>query len=112
MNPWPRDPGKKRLGRDWQEILSEGLGGWTYKPFREGLGWTREQLEVFLVGVRRAVRERDVHAYHRVYVVWGRRRSEEEEREWVREKERGREGARGGGMEAPMSTEGTKGQKA
>lgn len=80
LNPWPRDPFLKQLGRDWEMQCLAGLSGWTYKLYGGALGWTREQIEVFLVDVRKAYRDRHVHAYHRVYVVCGRRPSEDEER--------------------------------
>ena len=57
-----------------------GLPGFLYKPLIHGLGWTREKTELFLVDVRKAIKDRHVHAYHRVHVVYGRRPSAEEER--------------------------------
>jgi hypothetical protein len=57
-----------------------GLAGWAYKIFGDrGLGWTRERIEIFLVDVRKSVKNRYVHAYTNVHVVYGRRPTEEEE---------------------------------
>jgi SAM-dependent methyltransferase len=78
-NPWPKDPFLKQLGRDWEKQLIMGLAGWSYKPLGErGLGWTREKIEVFLIDVRKAVKNRYVHAYGTLHVVCGRRPSEEQ----------------------------------
>ena len=82
VNPWPRDPFLKSIGRDWEQHVLLGLTAWAYKIFGDrGLGWTREKIEVFLVDVRKAVRDRYVHAYQNLHVVCGRRPSREEERQ-------------------------------
>lgn len=80
-NAWPRDPFLKQLGRDWERQLMLGLSGWSYKPLGDrGLGWTRDRIEVFLIDVRKAIKNRYVHAYAKIHVICGRRPSEEEER--------------------------------
>ena len=85
FNAWPRDPFLKRLGRGWEQHLVHGVAAWSYKIFGErGLGWTREKIEIYLVDVRKAVRDRYVHAYANVHVVYGRRPSAEEERQMRR----------------------------
>jgi SAM-dependent methyltransferase len=84
-NPWPRDPFLKQVGRDFEKQFTLGLAAWSYKLFGErGLGWTRERVEVFLMDVRKAARNRYVHAYGKIHVVCGRRPSEEEERQMHR----------------------------
>jgi hypothetical protein len=40
-----------------------GLYGLSVALFTRALGWTAEQLEVFLVGVRKDLRNRQIHAY-------------------------------------------------
>lgn len=71
-NPWPQDEKLKTIGawseRNWLDALS----GWTYKPFLE-LGWSKPEIEVFLVDVRRSIQDRSVHAYMNFYVVTGRK---------------------------------------
>jgi hypothetical protein len=80
INPWPRDPALKQLARSWNLHLMIGLAGWAYKIFGDrGLGWTRERIEIFLIDVRKSIKDRYVHAYNNIHVVYGRRPSEEEE---------------------------------
>lgn len=84
-NPWPKHPFLKQLGRDWERQLLMGFSGWSYKPLGErGLGWTRDRIEVFLIDVRKALKNRYVHAYVKIHVVCGRRPSDEEERQMGR----------------------------
>ena len=40
-----------------------GMYGLSVALFTRALGWTAEQLEVFLVGVRKDLRNRQIHAY-------------------------------------------------
>lgn len=81
MNPWPKDPSLKKMGRLWEANWLDGLSAFSYKLFGpEGLGWSQHELEVFLIDVRKCVRDRNVHAYQKVYVVYGRRPSEAEEK--------------------------------
>ena len=97
LNPWPKDPRLKQLGQDWEQHLIQGIAAWSYKLFGErGLGWTRERIEIFLMDVRKAIKDRYVHAYAKIHVVYGRRPSDEEERQMGRMPAPPVNGARGG----------------
>lgn len=81
MNSWPRDPFLKHIGRLWEANWLDGLSGFSYRLFGpDGLGWSQNEIEVFLVDVRKCIKDRNVHAYQKMYVVYGRRPSEEEEK--------------------------------
>lgn len=63
MNDWPRDPRYKELGA-WN--LHNGMAaadGLALAPLTRAHGWSREQVEVFLVDVRRDMRDRRYHTY-------------------------------------------------
>lgn len=80
MGSWPKDPHLKNIGGWWMNNWLTGLPGFTYKLFGvEGLQWTREEIEVMLADVRKAAKRKDIHAYQRHYIVYGRRPSKEEE---------------------------------
>ena len=73
INPWPRDPRLKNIGR-WSETnLLEGIQGFALAFFNRAWGWTREEVEVYLVNVRKSISDRRVHAYHRMFVMYGRK---------------------------------------
>ncbi|KAL4869064.1 hypothetical protein BDV12DRAFT_185457 [Aspergillus spectabilis] len=62
VNPWSSDPHLRTIGQ-WNETnILEALSGWSYKPLK-ALGWSKPEIEVFLVNVRRSVQDRRVHAY-------------------------------------------------
>ena len=43
--------------------LHDNLSGISMALFTRGLGWTAEELEVFLVDVRREMKDTRIHAY-------------------------------------------------
>lgn len=68
INPWPKDPQSKLLGRFNETHMLDGLQGFSLALLQRGLGWTQDEIEVFLVRVRKAISDRSVHAYHKMYV--------------------------------------------
>ncbi|BCS16192.1 hypothetical protein ALUC_80399S [Aspergillus luchuensis] len=72
VNPWSTDSHLRTIG-SWNETnLLEAAAGWSYKPLTI-LGWSKPEIEVFLVDVRKSIQNRDVHAYLDYYVVTGRK---------------------------------------
>ncbi|KAK5662737.1 hypothetical protein OQA88_6144 [Cercophora sp. LCS_1] len=72
-NPWPKDQRLKLVGAFEMENLLFGLSGMVTRLFSKALGWTPEQIQVFLVDVRREIKNRNVHAYWPYPVVYGRK---------------------------------------
>ncbi|KAE8454620.1 hypothetical protein EG329_000243 [Mollisiaceae sp. DMI_Dod_QoI] len=70
-NQWPKDPRMKEIGMWAHEAIAGSLSGLTLGFFTRGLGWTAEEVEVFLVGVRKDMRNTKVHAWMPVYVFSG-----------------------------------------
>ncbi|KAK4033229.1 hypothetical protein C8A01DRAFT_19796 [Parachaetomium inaequale] len=73
INGWPKEMGPKHVGMMWQRNLHEGVSGFSLGMFNRFLGKTVEEIELSLVDVRQSLFDRNVHAYHRLYVVWGRK---------------------------------------
>ncbi|PYH91961.1 hypothetical protein BO71DRAFT_451750 [Aspergillus ellipticus CBS 707.79] len=72
INPWSTDPHLRTVGA-WNETnMLEAVAGWSYKPLTI-LGWSKPEIEVFLVDVRKSIQNRDVHAYMNYHVVTGRK---------------------------------------
>ncbi|OQD74197.1 hypothetical protein PENDEC_c012G06184 [Penicillium decumbens] len=71
-NTWPTDEHLKTIGKWSESNWLEALSGWSYKPFL-ALGWSKAEIEVFLVDVRKAIQDKNVHAYTDFYVVTGRK---------------------------------------
>ncbi|CAI6338941.1 unnamed protein product [Periconia digitata] len=73
LNSWPKDPQFKMLGRFNETCYLDGLQAWSLQLFTRGLEWTKDEIEVYLVQVRKALSDRSVHAYNKIYVVYGRK---------------------------------------
>lgn len=66
INTWPKDPYFKMLGKYSTWNLQDGLQAMSLVMFREGLQWTKDEIEVYLAEVRKAIADRNVHAYHKM----------------------------------------------
>lgn len=66
LNGWPKDPQFKMLGKFTEENYLEGVQAWSLQLFTRGLNWTKDEIEVYLVHVRKSISDRSVHAYHKM----------------------------------------------
>lgn len=62
-NPWPKDQRLKLVGAFEMENLLQGLSGMVTRAFVKTFNWTPEQVQTFLVDVRREITNRDLHIY-------------------------------------------------
>ncbi|KAH0551063.1 hypothetical protein GP486_007587 [Trichoglossum hirsutum] len=65
LNPWPKDPHYKYIGRVNEMNWLDGIQAFTLGAFHRALGWSQEEIEAYLVNVRRAIQDRSVHGYHK-----------------------------------------------
>lgn len=63
QNRWPKDKKFKELGMWVLEDLGGGLEGLSLALFTRVLGWSKEETEVFLAGVRQDMKNTRIHAY-------------------------------------------------
>ncbi|KAF4614411.1 hypothetical protein G7Y89_g15325 [Cudoniella acicularis] len=73
INPWPRDKHLNTLGKMQEDNWMAGLAGISMGLFSRIFCWSKTEIEVYLVNVRKSISDKRVHAYHRVHVVWGRK---------------------------------------
>ena len=70
---WPKDKRLKEIGR-WRLMeIEAGMEGWALALMTRVLGMSYEEVQVFLAEMRSAWRDRRVHGYTRVSVVYGRK---------------------------------------
>ncbi|KAM4062786.1 methyltransferase [Hirsutella rhossiliensis] len=53
VGPWPKKLRLQECGHILRDVIMWGLVGLSKRPFRDGLGWTDLQIEMFLVNVRK-----------------------------------------------------------
>ncbi|SPO01751.1 related to methyltransferase [Cephalotrichum gorgonifer] len=75
-NTWPKDPKMKEIGALTAEDFGRNIYGISVALFTRALGWTLEEFEIFLVQVRKQMRDPKIHAYLPFYVVYGRKPAE------------------------------------
>lgn len=69
-NRWPKDKKFKELGAWNNENAKSALEALTMAPFTRGLGWSREEVELFLVNLRKDWNSPKIHAYWPIGVVY------------------------------------------
>ncbi|KAF6837105.1 methyltransferase domain-containing protein [Colletotrichum plurivorum] len=78
LNTWPKDPKYKELGIWEHENVMAGLEAFALAPLTRAHGWTQMEVQVFLIEVRKELRDRSIHAYSPAYCIIGRKPQKEE----------------------------------
>ncbi|KAJ9137108.1 S-adenosyl-L-methionine-dependent methyltransferase [Pleurostoma richardsiae] len=73
INTWPRDPRHKELGHWAMENFSWGCESMSLALFTRALGWSADEVRVFMARVRQDLRNRKMHAYWNFWAVYGRK---------------------------------------
>ncbi|KAJ5936703.1 hypothetical protein N7466_003153 [Penicillium verhagenii] len=68
---WPTDPIQKQIGRYNLCSLLMAVESYSLALFTRVLGWSNLQTQVFLAGVRRDLKNPDVHTYCNLHIVYG-----------------------------------------
>ncbi|RMY99281.1 hypothetical protein D0862_07196 [Hortaea werneckii] len=71
IGTWPRDPDLRQSGLFALVGMLEGLSGLSQRVFTKALGWSVEEMELLLMDVRRELKNRRIHTYFPIYVVYG-----------------------------------------
>ena len=62
-NRWPKDPHHKLVGMWTLANIGDGLEGLSLALLTRGLGWTKEEVLVYLTSVRQELKDPKIHAY-------------------------------------------------
>lgn len=63
VGEWPRRQELRKIGAYCKAVLYDGIHAVTIGPLTRGLGWTAEEVEVFLVDVRKDLTNTSIHSY-------------------------------------------------
>ncbi|KAL1961876.1 hypothetical protein VTN77DRAFT_956 [Rasamsonia byssochlamydoides] len=75
LGPWPKDPRLKEVGK-WESIAApESVEAYGLRLYTQILGWSVEEARNHQERVKKQLRERSLHAYCKVYAVYGRKPS-------------------------------------
>ncbi|EHK98232.1 putative mRNA 3'-end-processing protein YTH1 [Glarea lozoyensis 74030] len=68
---WPKNKTMKMIGLYLRSVIFDGLQAISMGPFTRGLKWTPEEVEVFLVDVRKSLFDASTHSYLPFHVFYG-----------------------------------------
>ncbi|KAI1334724.1 S-adenosyl-L-methionine-dependent methyltransferase [Xylariaceae sp. FL0016] len=71
--PWPRDERLKQVGAFSRLAMEQDLDGYAMFLFTEALGWSREQVTVFMARVRKELHDLRKKPYFMTQVVYARK---------------------------------------
>lgn len=78
MGPWAKDSKLKELGAYMQYQMLESLEAYSLALMTRVLGWSVEEVHVFLAGLRGEIYNRKLHLYSKLYFVYGQKQDEED----------------------------------
>ncbi|KAF5694733.1 methyltransferase [Fusarium denticulatum] len=75
LNRWPKDPKHKQIGTWAQQNTLDALAALSLAVFTRpdgqgGLGWSKEEVEVFLTDVRKDIKNINIHSYWPIWSVY------------------------------------------
>ncbi|KAG8666730.1 hypothetical protein FPOAC1_011545 [Fusarium poae] len=70
---WPKDPALAEVGRFMLQTLENDPEGYSFVLWNHVLKWPSDEYQIFLMQVRKALRNRKVHSYIKVRYVYGRK---------------------------------------
>ncbi|EXL41650.1 hypothetical protein FOCG_15817 [Fusarium oxysporum f. sp. radicis-lycopersici 26381] len=70
---WPKDPKMAEIGQYAKLSLESDLVGYSQMIWHEVLKWPAEKYQIFLMQVRKDLRNKKLHPYFKVRFVWGRK---------------------------------------
>ncbi|KAI4863056.1 S-adenosyl-L-methionine-dependent methyltransferase [Hypoxylon rubiginosum] len=73
LSPFPRTAHMREVGMFARFAMEEGMEGFTLYLFTNALGWSREQVTVYLSRVRKELRDRRKSPYLLIQAVYGRK---------------------------------------
>ncbi|KAJ9269310.1 hypothetical protein DTO212C5_4582 [Paecilomyces variotii] len=73
IGPWPKDPTLKEQGLFYQIECLQGSEGWALAFLTRVMKWEIEEVRMFLDDFKACVKDRRIHSYSPVSVVWGRK---------------------------------------
>jgi hypothetical protein len=71
IGTWPRDANMRAVGLYCRTMLVDALQGMAMATLTRGMGWTPQEVELFLVDVRRSLMDSSIHSYLTFHIVTG-----------------------------------------
>jgi hypothetical protein len=69
VGPRPKGKEQKLIGLFWRTAILDGLQGIAMGTFGRGKKWSPEEIEVYLIGVRKALMDNSIHTYWPYHII-------------------------------------------
>lgn len=69
VGPWAKGKSQRILGIFWRTVIMDGIQGITMGTLGRGLNWSPEEIELYLVGVRKSITDPAVHSYWPYHII-------------------------------------------
>ncbi|CAG7564463.1 unnamed protein product [Fusarium equiseti] len=76
VGDWPKDPKLREVGKYVRACLENDLEGYTLMMWKDVLQWPKEEYQMFLLSLRKAIKNPKIHSYMKVRYVYGRKPQE------------------------------------
>ncbi|KAH6963278.1 S-adenosyl-L-methionine-dependent methyltransferase [Fusarium avenaceum] len=73
VGDWPKDPKLAEVGKYVRACLENDIEGYTLMMWKDVLKWPKDEYQIFLMSIRKAIRNPKIHTYMRVRYVYGRK---------------------------------------
>ncbi|KAF2141605.1 uncharacterized protein K452DRAFT_287555 [Aplosporella prunicola CBS 121167] len=71
LGPWAKDRKLKEVGMFNIMQVLDGMEAFSYRLFMSALGWSIEEVQVFIAKAVQEIKSKNVHSYYTFYVVYG-----------------------------------------
>ncbi|KAM0317957.1 hypothetical protein ACHAPQ_010840 [Fusarium lateritium] len=73
IGTWPKDPKLKEVGKFQAIQAAQAIESYTPQIFSSVLGWSQEEIQVFMAKAKNEIKDPTVHLYFPVHILWGRK---------------------------------------
>ncbi|KAJ4009243.1 hypothetical protein NW752_009542 [Fusarium irregulare] len=73
VGDWPKDPKLREVGKFVRACLENDIEGYTLMMWQDVLQWPKEEYQMFLLSIRKAIKNPKIHTYMKVRYVYGRK---------------------------------------
>ncbi|KAF4446707.1 hypothetical protein F53441_9640 [Fusarium austroafricanum] len=70
---WAKDPKLRQVGQFLRATIENDIEGYTLMVWQQILGWPEDEYQMFLMDMRKALKNKNIHGYMRVRFISGRK---------------------------------------
>ncbi|KAI8664214.1 hypothetical protein NCS55_00929500 [Fusarium keratoplasticum] len=76
VGSWAKDSKLQQVGQFLRSTMENDIEGYTMILWHQVMGWPKDEYQVFLMGMRKALRDKRIHSYMNLRYVWARKPEE------------------------------------